>query len=157
METGPHGVARWLAWPSGILRLAVALLTALALAAAAWLYPGAVRDLGQVAETNSALSFADRDVGGGNSILPQQQTAYELRGRIPEGDRYHVIVGEALEGWPALTVTSIDPFLRFWLLPRRVDPAARWIVCVGCDPATLGDVEDVWSDSAGVRLLRRRP
>lgn len=144
----------WLSWPNGVLRLGVVFTVAAASVAALLLYPGQLRELGEIADRNAGLSYADRDVAGGNSVMPEQSALYELRGRIPEDATYRVDVGEPQEGWTDLTAGSAEPFLRYWLMPRRPSSDATWIVCVGCDPAGYPAAVEEWSGAGGVRLLR---
>ncbi len=143
-----------LTWPAGALRLGVLFVVGLAIAAAIRHYPGEIRALGETADANASLSYADRDVAGGNSVMPEQHAVYEIRGRIPAGDTYRVVVGPRQEGWTDLTEGSAEPFMRYWLMPRRPAADARWIVCVGCDPAAFPGAAEEWSGEGGVRLLR---
>ena len=113
---------------------------------------------GKTASANSALSYADRDVGAGNSVLPEQRAAYEMRGRIPPDARYSVLVGDSRPDWTSLTAVAIEPFLRYWLLPRRPTDGAEWVVCAGCDDAALGaGAVRQWEGEAGISLWRRAP
>jgi hypothetical protein len=154
MMRAPPKAADWLSWPNGVLRLGVLLVVGLAVAAGLRHYPGEIRSLGNTARANAALSYADREAGGGNSVMPEQRALYEFRGRIPIGDPYRVVVGARQDGWTDLTEGSAEPFLRYWLMPRRSAADARWLVCVGCDPEDFPGAAEVWSGEGGVRLLR---
>ena len=36
--------------------------------------------------------------------------------------------------------------MRYFLLPRRTDPGAPWILCFACDRRAYPDAEAVWED-----------
>lgn len=142
-----------LEWPRGVLRLGVILVVAGVTAAAAWRYPLELRDLGRVADANASLSYADRDVAAGNGIFPEQVALYQLAGRIPRDATYRVSVGDRQDGWTDLTQSAAEPFLHYWLLPRRPAPDADWIICIGCNAADYPTAVEEWSGEAGIRLL----
>jgi hypothetical protein len=120
------------------------------------LYPQAFSDANRTARANAALDLLDRELGGGNSVLPDQAIAVEARGRIPPGGAFVVDVGEPPAGWPELaTRDAITTFLRSFLLPRREDVDAAWVLCLACDPASHGDAATVWEDDEGLSILRR--
>lgn len=140
--------------PGGTQRyLVIAIVVAAGVAALVRL-PHELRDLRANARAVGSLSYADRDVGAGNSIVPEQVALYQFAGRIPLDATYRVIVGPAQDGWTERTATSIEPFVRYWLMPRRSAADAGWIVCVGCDPAEYPGAVEEWSGEAGIRLLR---
>jgi len=142
--------------PHGVVRLGVLFVVAVAGIAALAGLPSQVRDLGRLADANARLSFADRGVAAGNSILPEQQALYEIAGRIPPDASYRVSVGPPRSDWPDLTASAAEPFIHYWLLPRRPSDSARWIVCIGCDPADYPDATEQWAGEAGIRLLLER-
>jgi hypothetical protein len=89
-------------------------------------------------------------------VLPDQAIAIEARGRIPEGDRFTVAVGEPQEGWSELaTHDAIDSYMQYFLLPRRPSDSAPWILCFACDRAVYPDAEVQWEDGEGLAILRR--
>ena len=148
----------WTEWPAGPIRVGVAFLTAVALVAVVLAYPGLLRDLDDEASGNSALSFADREVAGGNGLVADQVAVYAARGLIPEDERYHVAVSPDYEGGSDLTVDYVDSFYRYFLMPRRPAEDAPWIVCYGCDVAEYGDeAEVVWRGDDDISILRARP
>ena len=54
-----------------------------------------------------------------------------------------------------LTEPYIDQFARYFLMPRRPSSDAEWILCYGCDQASLERPADVvWDDGAGISILR---
>jgi len=117
----------------------------------------ALADLDAAAGKNSALSFADRDIAGGNSIIVDQNAAYEARAVIPRGSTYRVVTGGAVRGATALTPPFVDAWFRSFLLPRRPAAGARWIVCYACDVAKLGGTFGVrWHDDKGISIGRLR-
>jgi hypothetical protein len=143
----------FLEWPRGVLRLGVVLVVAVVTAAAVWRFPAEIRDLGKTADANASLSYADRDVAAGNGIFPEQEALYQFAGRIPRDATYRVSVGPSQDGWTDLTRSAAEPFLHYWLLPRRPDPAGRWIVCIGCDASEYVGATEEWSGEAGISLL----
>jgi hypothetical protein len=118
-------------------------------------YPQAVSELGDRARDNAALSYADREVGGGNSVLPTQEIVYQARTRIPEDGTYEVAVGGPAEGWTELTGDHAAGFALSFLLPRRQVPGAPWLLCFDCDLAEGGEV--VWRGEGNVSIVRREP
>lgn len=127
------------------------------LVALAWLYPQAFADANRTARANARLDLIDRDLGGGNSVLPAQAIAIESRGRIPVDDTFTVAVGEPQEGWSELAIPgTLENYMRYFLLPRRTDTDAPWIVCFACDRSAYPDAQAVWEDpEQGLAILRR--
>lgn len=125
----------------------------------AWRYPQAFADANRTARANARLDYVDRELGGGNSVLPAQAIAIEARGRIPEGDTFTVATGEPREGWSELAIPdSLENYMRYFLLPRRTSADARWIVCFACDRGAYPDAQPVWEDPEdGLAILRRPP
>ncbi|WP_424700245.1 hypothetical protein [Gaiella sp.] len=91
-------------------------------------------------------------------MLPDQAIAIEARGRIPAHGTFAVAVGPRQPGWSVLADPgSLENYLRYFLLPRRIDPGAPWILCFACDRAAF-PAQPVWEDSAeGLAILRRPP
>jgi hypothetical protein len=146
-----------LAWPDGIARLGVMLVVGVTVVFCLAYLPRALDRLGNQADRNSALSFADRDIAGGNSILPDQVAAYEARALIPEREPYRVVVGPGLTKLPSLPLGYADDWLSYFLMPRRQSRDARWIICLGCKPEELrGRYEVLWRDEIGVSIGRLR-
>ena len=143
-------------WPDGIRRLSVLACVAILVAALVVLYPVALRDAGREADANAALSYADREFAGGNSVVADQGGLYEARGRIPPHGTYTVSVGAPVDGWTDLTAPFTPWFARYFLLPRREDADAPWVLCYACDPAAHPGFATVWSGSDGISLLERR-
>ena len=144
-----------LAWPEGVARLAAALCVLLALGFGLVYYPRAIDQLGDDASRNASLSFADRDVAGGNSIVPDQFVAYEARALIPEEERYRVAVGPNLKDKTDLTERFAYPWMTYFLMPRRPSDSASWVVCFGCDTSELGGPFKVlWQDEEGISIGR---
>lgn len=148
-------LARWFSAGIGTRRLVVAFCVAVVLVALCVRYPDAFHDANQTARANAALDLVDRNVGAGNSVFPDQALLVEARGLIPLDESFAVAVGDPQPGWTELTAGSAEPFLRYFLLPRRLDPEARWIVCVGCDRSAYDGVDTVWEGDNGLAILRR--
>ena len=144
--------------PGGVLRAGVVFLLAVTLVAAAIRYAPSARDLHQTASRNSALSFSDREIAGGNSVLPDQTAAYEARGLIPEDETYHVAFGhDYAEGTP-LTRPYTESYYLYFLMPRRPSDDPSWLICYGCDLAEYGDRARVeWRGPDDVSIVRIEP
>jgi hypothetical protein len=133
----------------------VAFCVAVTLVALVVRYPDAFADANETARTNAALDLVDRNVGAGNSVFPDQQLLVQARGLSPQDESFAVAAGDPQPGWTDLTAGSAEPFLRYYLLPRRLDPNARWIVCLGCDRGAYPGAEAVWEGEDGISILRR--
>ena len=145
----------WLEWPDGALRVGVVFLVAVTVVAAATGYVQDVRDLGETASRNSALSYSDREIAGGNSVLPDQSAAYEARARIPENETYHVAFGSDYAGGSPLTRPYAESFYLEFLMPRRPADDAAWVICHGCDPAEYANsAQVVWTGPEDVSIVR---
>jgi hypothetical protein len=137
-------------------RLVVLFCLVVTLAALVWLYPQAFNDANRQARANAALDYVDRELGGGNSVLPDQSIAIEARGRIPQNESFTVSVGEPQAGWTVLaTQDVIGSYMEYFLLPRRPSDSAPWILCFNCDRAAYQDAEVEWEDGEGLAILRR--
>lgn len=133
----------------------VAFCVAVTLVALVVRYPDAFADANETARANAALDLVDRNVGAGNSVFPDQQLLVQARGLIARDESFAVAAGDPQPGWTDLTAGSAEPFLRYYLLPRRLDPNARWIVCLGCDRSAYPGAEAVWEGEDGISILRR--
>jgi hypothetical protein len=133
----------------------VVLCVALTLAVGGVHYLQAISQLGDTASSNSSLSFDDREIAGGNSIVVDQRAPYEARALIPVNDSYHVVVGSSLHQWTELTQGYVAQWLTYFLMPRRPKENAKWIICYGCDSTTLGSGYEVrWRDREGISIGR---
>ncbi len=133
----------------------MAFCVAITLVALAVRYPDAFQDANETAEANAALDTVDRELGAGNSVFPDQRLLVEARSLIPPNEGFAVASGDPQPGWTELTAGSAEPFLRYFLLPRRLDPDARWIVCVGCDRSAYSGAQTIWEGDNGLSILRR--
>jgi len=130
-------------------------VVAVSLAVAAVELPKRLGDLGDVSSANASLSYADREIAGGNSVLADQQLAYEARAILPRDASYRVVIGPRLTKEATLSTASVPSWLRYFLMPRRQAEGASWVVCYGCDPARLGaPYELLWSDDFGISVGR---
>ena len=144
--------------PLGVLRVGVVFLIAVTLVAAAIRYSQAVRHLGEAAARNSALSYSDREIAGGNSVLPDQAAAYVARGLISKDETYHVAFGADYAGGTPLTRPFAESYYLYFLMPRRPSDDARWLICYGCDLAEYGDrAKVVWRGPDEVSIVRVEP
>ena len=145
----------WLEWPHGVVRFGVVLVVAVTLVAALLRCPDLLRDLGNQASANAALSYSDREIAGGNGLVADQIAAYAARGVIPEDETFNVVVSPSFEGGSSETVQYVASYYRYFLMPRRLAESAHWVVCYGCDRAAYGDsAEIVWQGDEGVSILR---
>ena len=145
----------FLIWPGGVARLCVVYVVAVALVLVAIELPKTVHRLGNDSTANAALSYADREIAGGNSIVADQLLAYEARSIIPRDASYRVVIGPKLTKRASLPTTSLPGWLRYFLMPRRQEDGASWVVCYGCDATRLGAAyESLWSDEYGISVGR---
>jgi hypothetical protein len=149
--------AWWLEWPEGLIRVGVVFLVAVTIVAVAVRYPGLVSNLDDRASENSSLSYSDREIAGGNSLVVDQAAVYAARGLIPENETFRVLVSPAYDRGSELTVPYVGSYYRYFLLPRRYSDSAPWIICYQCDPASIGaPVDRVWRGSDNISILRVR-
>jgi hypothetical protein len=139
----------------GLLACACVLLVVGALVGAV----DGVLDRGRRADANSRLDFADRSIAWGNGWTLSQDGLYAARSLVPEGASYEVRVGPESRFEGPLTYRFVASYLHYWLMPRRPQSGARWVVCYRCDRAELGDgARLLWDDpTAGVAVFDRRP
>jgi hypothetical protein len=135
----------WIEWPTGPIRIGVLFLVAAAAIAVLVTYPGLVREAGDEAGTNSAQSYTDREIAGGNGLVVDQEAVYAARALIPSDATYHVAVAPDYVGESELTQGHVASYFRYFLMPRRPAESAPWVVCYGCDLAEYGpDAEVLW-------------
>lgn len=138
-----------------VVRFGVVGCVVLATALAAFYFARAVDRLDDAADRNAALNFDDREFGGGNSLVVDKRALYEARGLIPEDGSYRIVSGPRVEDATELTEPYIDQYARYFLMPRRPDPEAKWLLCYGCDPAELEqETHAVWDGGGGISILR---
>jgi hypothetical protein len=112
-------------------------------------------DLDEGATANSELSFADREFGGGNGIVLDQQAAYAAEALIPAHATYRLLTGSGLKEPTSLTLVFVDSWFRYFLMPRRPADAARWLICYGCDTSQFGGkYTPRWQDDRGISIGR---
>lgn len=152
-----EALAAFLGSPGALRRLVVLFCVGVTLVALAWLYPQAFAEANRSARANARLDYLDREVGGGNAVLPDQAIAIEARGRIPEDATFTVAVGAPLESWSELAIPdTLENYMRYFLLPRRTSDDARWILCFACDRSAYPNAQAVWEDAEnGLSILRR--
>jgi hypothetical protein len=150
-------LARFLGSPGALGRLVVFFCVGVMLVALVWLYPQAFAEGNRTARANANLDYLDRQLGGGNSVLPSQAIAIEARGRIPARDTFTVAVGTPRKGWSELAIPdSLENYMRYFLLPRQTATDAPWILCFACDRTAYPDARPVWEDQEdGLAILRR--
>jgi hypothetical protein len=138
-----------------VARVGVAFCVAGAVAIGAVYYVKAVDRLGDTASSNSSLAYDDREIAGGNSIIVDQTAAYEARSLIPVTASYRFALGDGLRSKTNLTETFAGDWFRYFLMPRRPRPDARWVICYGCDTANFGGAFEVrWKDRFGISIGR---
>ncbi len=115
----------------------------------------AVDRLGETAGANAAANYDDREFAGGNSVVVDKRALYQVRALIPEDGTFRVVAGPGVDGATELTEPFIEHFARYFLMPRRPSADAEWILCYGCDAASLERPADVvWDNEAGISILR---
>jgi len=132
--------------------IGIALATTLALCFGVVWYPKAVMRLDGRATDNSALSFSDRQVAGGNSVVVDQAAALEADVLIPRTETFRLVTGPRLRHATSLTITYVESWYRYFLMPRRPASDARWILCYGCDKAELVNYHERWHDANGISI-----
>lgn len=153
-----EALARLLGSPGALGRLVVLFCVGVMLVALAWLYPRAFADANHEARASARLDHVDRELGGGNSVLPAQAIAIEGRGRIPEGDTFTVATGPPREDWSSLAIpATLENYMRYFLLPRQMTADAPWIICFACDRSAYPDAQLVWEDDENGLAILRRP
>ena len=154
-----EALERFFGAPGALGRIVVLFCVGVLLVALAWRYPQSFAQANDAARANTRLDWVDRLVGGGNSVLPTQSIATEALGRIPPGGSFAVAVGPAQPGWSSLALPpTLESYMRYILLPRRLRADAPWVVCFACDRAAFPGAEAVWEDEeSGVSILRRSP
>jgi hypothetical protein len=149
---------RFLASPGALGRVIVLFCVGVLLVALVWLYPHAFADANSAARANAELDWIDRQLGGGNSVLPAQAIAVEARGRIPDDGTFTLAVGPPQPGWRSLsTADTLENFMRYYLLPRRTSDGAPWILCFACDRSAYPGAQVVWEDDDNALAILRRP
>jgi hypothetical protein len=146
----------WLEWPEGPIRVGVIFLVLATVVAVVVGYPTTLKDRSDAAARNAALSYADREIAGGNGLVADQQVVYEARARIPPDATYHVAVDQNFQAGSDLTVPYVAGYFHYALMPRRPAEDAPWIVCYGCDLAKYGESEVVWRNDDGISIARVR-
>ena len=147
-------LAGLLEWPDGTRRLVVVFCVAVMVGAVGLRYEEAFRFVNQQARSNASLDYVDRQLGAGNSVVPDQGLLLEARGWIPEDGTFAVAVGDRPPGWTDLTGDFTEMFARYFLLPRRAAPDAPWILCLACDRSGYRGAVEVWSGEDELALLR---
>jgi hypothetical protein len=149
-----RSAAWWTDWPAGPLRIGVVFLVATAMIAALVTYPGLIRAQGDHATRNSAQSYIDREVAGGNGLVADQEAVYAARALIPADATYHVAIAPDYTGGDELTHDHVASYFRYFLLPRRPAEGAPWIVCYGCDLTEYGPaVEVLWRGDDDISIV----
>jgi hypothetical protein len=145
----------WLEWPAGVVRVGVVFLVGVTLIADGYRYPTVLGQAGRDATNNSRLSYADREIAGGNGLVADQLAVYAARGLIPEDARYKVVVNPDFQGGTTETVHFVDSFYRYFLMPRRPAESAPWIICYACDLEEYGSrAKVVWEGELGISIVR---
>lgn len=99
------------------------------------------------ADQNASLGYLER-VYGDEGVVMSRSVVEEAIAHMPQDATYRVVLGPNLRGEHRFTRLVIEDFLDHYLLPRRQfdSGTAPWVLCYGCDVASLG---------AGFRVLAR--
>jgi hypothetical protein len=134
-------------WPQGFVRFGVAACLAVVVALGLVFFVKAVERLDHDASQNHATAFDDRAFGGGNALGVDKEALNEARGRIPAREAYRLLVRP--------DAADLRNFVRYFLMPRRPDAAASWVLCYDCDLTGLADrLSVVWQNDAGIVIGR---
>jgi hypothetical protein len=144
----------WIEWPTGPIRIGVVFLVATAAIAVVVTYPSLVRESGDEASANSAQTYIDRAVAGGNGLVANQQAVFAARALMPADATYHVAIAPDYTGGDELTQAHVASYFRYFLVPRRPAERAPWVVCYGCDLGEYGpDAEVLWRGEDDVSIV----
>ena len=119
-------------------------------------YVKALDELDAVADDNSALSYSDRRIAGGNSVVVDQDAALEAEVLIPKTATYRVRISAAVGALNSLTPTFGESWFRYFLMPRRPAKDASWVICYRCDTARLDPAVVRWRDRMGISIIESR-
>jgi len=145
----------WVEWPQGVIRTGVVFLVVVATVVVVGRLPTVVTQLEDDAANNSALSYADREIAGGNGVVVDQAAVYAARARIPVDETYHVAVAPDYPHGTEVTVPAVESYYQYFLMPRRPADDARWVVCYACDVLEVEPrTEVVWSGGADISIVR---
>jgi hypothetical protein len=142
-------------WQRAATRIGVPVVLLIAVVTALVQLPRALRSLGDRATRSSSFNYDDRLFAVGNGIIPNKQLLYEAKAWIPQGSTYRVQVGSRPVSGAQPLMAYAGLFATYYLMPLRPAPDGRWVLCIGCDPSSLGShVTTLWSDKQGSALLR---
>jgi hypothetical protein len=151
-------VARLSTWRRrllGAIRVALACLVVIVVIAAVVGYLAMLPEVGREATRNDSLSFLDREIAGGNSVVADQAAVYAARALIPVDQTYHVAVSPSYAGGSDLTREHVAGYYRYFLMPRRPAEGAPWVVCYGCDLEAYGAAAQVvWRGDEDISIVR---
>jgi hypothetical protein len=137
----------WTERPNGHLRIGVLLLVATTAIAVVVTYPRLLREGGDDAAKNSAQTYVDREVAGGNGLVADQQALYAARALIPPDATYHLAIAADYTGGDELTQGHVASC--------RPEERAPWVVCYGCDLADYGSAAEVlWRGDEDISIVR---
>ncbi len=154
-ESGPDypGVLR-----PRLARAGAALCVAVVAVLAVVSFPRALGRLDAKADENAALNYDDREFGGGNALGVDKSLLYEARALIPARASYRLVTGPYLDTSNPLTAPHVGEFARSFLMPRRPQDEARWIICYGCDRRSLGRrFRVLWQEGPAMAVGRLVP
>lgn len=134
----------------------MAFLVATVLIAAGVGYVAMLPEVGREATGNDSLSFSDREIAGGNSVVADQAAVYAARALIPADQTYHVAVSPDYAGGSDLTREHAAGYYRYFLMPRRPAEKALWVICYSCDLGDYGNAEIVWRGAEEISIVRVR-
>ena len=119
-------------------------------------YPQAFTTPTESARANAALDIFDREVGGGNSVFPDQALLVRGARLIPADGTFAVRCGPPQDGWTDLTVPFAETLLRYFLLPRTY--AIRTPAGSSASAAIAAHTrarQSVWEGDDGLAILKR--
>ncbi|MHB8643320.1 MAG: hypothetical protein ACYDA3_10595 [Gaiellaceae bacterium] len=129
-------------------------ISCVALLAALWELPHALRSSQAQVSTNAGLTSLDRELAAAHAYSVHETLATDAAQLIPRNATFYVATG----GQPG--TDAYAPFYAYWLLPRRhtdYPQNAEWIVDYGADPSQLAVPTEVVKDlGGGAEILKVR-
>ena len=143
----------------GPARLAVALVTAAALAVLLVEFGGAYDNLAGRAASNRGQTSAERLLSGAIATDMSRGFVTAARELLPAGATFAVETGDKVVVSTPVTLYAVRGYSQFQLLPRRLvaAPVAEWLLCYGCDQAAFASrFEVVWDAEPGLAIMKAR-
>lgn len=113
-----------------------------------------IRWLGGRASENASRDWLEREFAGASGDFGIDREALLVaRELIPDDASYRLILGDRLEGFDG-SLGAAEEFAHSFLLPRRfVESGGDWVICYGCDPASVeSGFAPRWDNERGILI-----